>query len=99
MEYILLLTKNRRVKTDSNGYAISDYLPSLGEFYIKEITPSKGYTLDKNKYSFILNENVLLESLDVYEKVKETNLTLFKVFANSKTGILTPEPNVTLRYI
>ena len=83
------------LKTDANGYAISDYLPSLGEFYIKEITPSKGYTLDKNKYSFVLNENVLLESLDVYEKVKETDLTIFKVFANSKTGILTPEPNVT----
>lgn len=31
----------------------------------------------------------------VYEKVKETNLTIFKVFANSKTGILTPEPNVS----
>lgn len=96
--YGIYTTNNEKIgelKTDSNGYAISDYLPSLGEFYIKEITPSKGYTLDKNKYSFILNENVLLESLDVYEKVKETNLTLFKVFANSKTGILTPEPNVT----
>ena len=96
--YGIYTTNNEKIgelKTDSNGYAISDYLPSLGEFYIKEITPSKGYTLDKNKYSFVLNENVLLESLDVYEKVKETNLTLFKVFANSKTGILTPEPNVT----
>ena len=96
--YGIYTTNNEKIgelRTDSNGYAISDYLPSLGEFYIKEITPSKGYTLDKNKYSFVLNENVLLESLDVYEKVKETNLTLFKVFANSKTGILTPEPNVT----
>ena len=96
--YGIYTTNNEKIgelKTDFNGYAISDYLPSLGEFYIKEITPSKGYTLDKNKYSFVLNENVLLESLDVYEKVKETKLTLFKVFANSKTGILTPEPNVT----
>lgn len=96
--YGIYNTSNEKIgelKTDSNGYAISDYLPSLGEFYLKEITPSKGYTLDKNKYSFVLSENVLLESLDVYEKVKETDLTLFKVFANSKTGILTPEANVT----
>lgn len=96
--YGIYNTNNEKIgelKTDSSGYAISDYLPSLGEYYIKEITPSKGYTLDKNKYSFVLSENVLLESIDVYEKVKETNLTLFKVFANSKTGILTPESNVT----
>lgn len=96
--YGIYNTSNEKIgelKTDSNGYAISDYLPSLGEFYIKEITPSKGYTLDPNKYSFVLNENVLLESIDVYEKVKDTDLTIFKVFANSKTGILTPEPNVT----
>ena len=84
-----------KLTTDKNGYAISDYLPSLGEFFIQEITPSKGYTLDKNKYSVVLDENVLLASLNVYEKVKETNLTIFKVFANSKTGILTPEPNVS----
>ncbi len=96
--YGIYNTSNEKIgelKTNSSGYAISDYLPSLGEFYVKEITPSKGYTLDKNKYSFVLSENVLLESLDVYEKVKETDLTLFKVFANSKTGILTPESNVT----
>lgn len=84
-----------KITTDKNGYSISDYLPSLGEFFIQEITPSKGYTLDRNKYSVVIDENVLLASLNVYEKVKETNLTIFKVFANSKTGILTPEPNVS----
>ncbi len=96
--YGIYNTSNEKIgelKTDSNGYAISDVLPSLGEFYIKEITPSKGYMLDKNKYSFVLSESNILASLEVYEKVKETNLTIFKVFANSNSGILIPEPNVT----
>lgn len=35
------------ITTDENGYGISDYLPSLGDFYLKELSPSKGYTLDK----------------------------------------------------
>ncbi|MDO5556952.1 MAG: SpaA isopeptide-forming pilin-related protein [Clostridia bacterium] len=81
--------------TDSNGYAISDYLPSLGEFILKEITPSKGYELDSNTYRFNVDKDNLLASIDVYEKVIDNNITIFKVYASDKTGILTPEANVT----
>ena len=96
--YGIYNTNNEKIgeiKTDSNGYGISDYLPSLGDFYLKEISASKGYTIDSNKYNFTLTKDNLLESIDVYEKVKDTNLTVFKVFANANTGILTPEPNVS----
>lgn len=81
--------------TDEKGYAKSGYLPSLGEFVLKELSESKGYEIDKNSYNFIIDENNLLASVDVYEKVIDSNITLFKVFASDKTGILIPEANVT----
>ncbi len=95
--YGIYNTSNEKIaelKTDSNGYAISDYLPSLGEFYLKEESASKGYELDKNKYSFIVDENTLLATVNVYEKVVDSNVTIFKVQASDKTGIMTPEVNV-----
>ena len=96
--YGVFNTSNEKIAeltTDANGYAISNYLPSLGEFYLKEITPSKGYELDRNTYRFIVDENSLLASVEVYEKVIDSDVTIFKVHASDKTGILTPEPNVT----
>ena len=96
--YGIYNTSNEKIAeliTNEDGYAISEYLPSLGEFYLKEISPSKGYELDKNKYPFVVDENNLLVNVKVYEKVIDSNLTIFKVHASDKTGILTPEPNVT----
>ena len=81
--------------TDENAYAISNYLPSLGEFIIKEISPSNGYTLDKNSYSVMIDENNLLASVNVYEKVITGKIHITKVFAQASTGIMTPEANIT----
>lgn len=81
--------------TDENAYAISNYLPSLGEFIIKEISPSNGYTLDKNSYSVVIDENNLLASVNVYEKVITGKIHITKVFAQATTGIMTPEANIT----
>lgn len=81
--------------TDDNAYAISNYLPSLGEFIIKEISPSNGYTLDKNSYSVMIDENNLLASVNVYEKVITGKIHITKVFAQATTGIMTPETNIT----
>ena len=81
--------------TDENAYAISNYLPSLGEFIIKEISPSNGYTLDKNSYSVMIDENNLLASVNVYEKVITGKIYITKVFAQATTGIMTPEANIT----
>ena len=97
-EYGVYNTNNEllfKLNTNTDSYAISGYLPSLGEFYIKEITPSKGYTIDRNKYTFIVDENNLLASIKVYERVIKKDITLFKVFASSETGILKAEPNIT----
>ena len=84
------------ITTDDNGYGISDYLPSLGEFYLKEISPSKGYTLDtNNKYLFTVDKDNLIANVEVYEKVIDADIILFKTFASSSTGILKGEPNIT----
>ena len=87
-----LITK---ITTDENGYAISGYLPSLGKFYLREITPSKGYELDKNTYEFNISKDNLEPLIPVQEKVIERNVNFFKVYANDKTGMLVGEPNVT----
>ena len=80
--------------TDKNGYAQSDYLPSLGRFYVQEISPSKGYELDTNKYYFDLTNENLDPVLPVQEKVIEREYQITKVVATDKTQIMTPEPNV-----
>lgn len=80
--------------TDSNAYAISGYLPSLGEFIIKEIEPSKGYTLDKNTYAINIDENNLLASVNVFERVISGEMKITKVIATSETKVMTPEANI-----
>lgn len=84
-----------KITTDKNGYAISDYLPSLGKFYLKEISPSKGYELDTNTYEFTIGVDSLEPLIPVQEKVIERDVTFFKVYAKENTGFLTGEPNIT----
>ena len=80
-----------QLTTDDNSYAISDYLPKLGQFYIKEISPSTGYNLDDQKYYFTLDENTLLIKVDVFEKVIKRNFEFTKILGSNKTGIMTSE--------
>ena len=77
--------------TDENSYAISGYLPKLGKFYLKEISPSPGYTLDTRKYEFTLDADTLLVNVDVFEEVIKRNFEFTKVYATDKTEIMTPE--------
>lgn len=83
-----------KIKTDSNAYAISDYLPKLGNFYLQEITPSEGYKLDNQKYHFTIDENNLLVKVNVYEEVITREFEITKVYASDKTQIMTPEVGV-----
>lgn len=90
-------TTNEQVATlttNENAYAISDYLPSLGKFYLKEILPSEGYQLDNQKYYFTIDENNLLVKVDVFEKVITRDYEITKVYASDKTQIMTPEVGV-----
>ena len=79
---------------DSNSYAISDYLPSLNVFYIKELEAPKGYVLNTEKYYFKLDKDNLLASINISNKVIERKYEITKVVASNKTQIMTPEVNV-----
>lgn len=83
------------VKSIGGEYVTSDYLPSLGTFYLKEEVPSVGYELNETKYFFEITKEDLYPEVDVTEKVIERDLEIFKVFASDETGFLTGEPNVT----
>lgn len=56
----------------------------LGEYYIKEIKPSKGYTLDTTKYNFDLtyeNQNVkiITKNITVKERVISQSFQIIKI--------------------
>lgn len=81
--------------TDKNGYAKTDKILSLNKEYIlKEKKASNGYLLDTEEHRFTLNDENLDISINVYEKVIERKVNIFKVLGSNKTGILTPEPNI-----
>lgn len=82
------------VTTDELGQAVSVNLPSLGHYYLKEKTPSKGYTLDETKYEFDMTKENLNQNINVYEKVISKSYDITKVYACNKTGIMIPEQNV-----
>ena len=83
-----------KITTDENGYAKSSILPDLGDYYLKEITPSKGYELDENKYYFSITSEDLHPVKKVYEDVIDRDLELYKFFANPDTGVLIPEKSI-----
>ena len=91
------LEGNRVGEVISKGgeYVTSDYLPSLGTFYLKEEKSSTGYELNETKYFFNITREDLYPEVDVTEKVIERDLKIFKVYASDETGFLTGEPNVT----
>ena len=86
-----LITK---LTTDNNAYAISDYLPGLNVYYLKELSAPKGYTLDDTKHYFKLDNDNLLVRVNVSDKVIKRDFEITKVVASDKTMIMTPEVNV-----
>lgn len=81
--------------TDKNGYAKTDKILSLNKEYIlKEKKASNGYLLDTEEHRFTLNDENLDISINVYEKVIERKVKIFKVLGSNKTGVLTQEPNI-----
>ncbi len=87
------------ITTDSNGQAISDYLPSLGNFYLKEDSASNGYELDTRKYNFTISEDNLNPEINVYEKVIKMTYNLTKVIAQNETGDMQVEDGAKFAFI
>lgn len=93
--YVLYDENNNIVDTITTGTKNKIENLPLGKYTIKETTPSKGYLLDKNSYTFEITKDTLNVNLNVYEEVIKRKVELFKVLATNTTGILTPEPNIT----
>lgn len=87
-------TRVGEITTDEEGKAKSDYLPSLGAFYLLEEKASTGYQIDKNKYYFYITLNDLNPNVQVFEKVIERKFDFTKVYATDKTAIMTPEVGI-----
>ncbi len=86
-----------KITTDDSGIAKSKNLNKLGKFYLKEITPSKGYLLDTKKYYFEITLDDLNHDITVYEDIIERKIEITKVLESGKTSILTPEKGVEFR--
>lgn len=87
-------TKVETVTTNEKGTNKSDYLPSLGRYYLLEEKASTGYTLDSTKYYFEITEDNLNPTVKVYEQVIRRDFEITKVYASDETKIMTPEVNV-----
>lgn len=95
-EYGIYNTNNNllyRLFTDSNGHANITNALQIGEYYLKEITPSKGYMLDENKYYFTISKDNLYQKVDVYENAISKDIEINKfIIKNEK---LIGEKNIT----
>lgn len=87
-------TKVGSVTTNFDGRNTSDYLPTLGRFYLLEEKPSEGYLLDSTKYYFEITEDNLNPVVKVFEQVIRLDFEFTKVYASDETGIMTPEVGV-----
>lgn len=87
-------TKVGTITTNDDGTTKSDYLPSLGRYYLLEEKASNGYKLDPNKYYFDVTLDQLHPEVQVFEDVIKRTFQFIKVYADNKTGIMTPEIGV-----
>lgn len=75
----------------------------LGQYYIKEITPSKGYTLDTTRYDFDLtyenqNVNVITKNVTVKERVISQPFEIIKISSDeSGEADLLPSAEFTIK--
>ena len=90
-------TKIGELVTDSNGVATSDYLPSLGNYYLQEILASKGYKIDPTRYNFTISADNLNPTIQVKEQVIKNRIKILKQygyvdgttqFLNAESGIV-----------
>ena len=83
------------ITTNELGEGISNLL-KLDKYIIKEIESSYGYELDLNSYEVELNLNNLEVNLDVYETLKEIDVTIIKT-VEGDLSLLSTESNITFQ--
>lgn len=82
--------------TDSNGRAISNYLPSTGKYVVKEVKSSNGYNIDSESYTINVTSDNTCNNYSVKskEKVITNTYEYTKVLATNETAIMIPEIGV-----
>ena len=91
-------TRIQTVITGESGIGLSDYLPSLGRYYLQEEIPPIGYELNSTKYYFDITTNNLQPTITVREQVIKVKYNLTKVIAQDKTGDMIVEPDVKFAF-
>ena len=83
------------VTTDKNGYFRSDKVLKYNDYYLKEISPSKGYLLDDTFYNIYIknNEKYVLEVTECVIKNKINILKQYN-YVNENTTFLNPEEDI-----
>ena len=80
--------------TDINGKI--NFLTKLvgGNYYFKELVPSKGYNLDNKKYEFTVDDNHLINEFIVKEKIISENYDITKVLNDDINNVMKNESGI-----
>ena len=81
----------------SDGIGVSSPL-GLGIYKVKEKQAGIGYNIDNTTYKFTISKTNLNLSKMVTEMAISSTIDIYKVLNNQKTGILTPEENITFEF-
>ena len=83
------------VTTDETGYFKSDKILKYDDYYLKEVSPSKGYLLDNSIHDFSIKDNYS-SYIEVKEEVIKNNINILKQYKyiDKNTSFLNPEEDI-----
>lgn len=82
----------KEITFDEKSQAIIENLP-YNSYYLQEIKPGEGYTLNKEKINFTVNENTTELNINLKNKVIEKEITIHKEYGEE--GNTTNELNIS----
>lgn len=80
--------------TDENGHISFDSKLGRGNYYFKELEPSKGYLLDNQKYDFTVDSNNLKHEYAVKEKIISESYEITKLLSDDTNNIIKYESGI-----
>ena len=86
-----------RIVIDKDGIGQSKIL-GLGSYKVKEIQAGEGYSVDTSTHNFTISKTNLNPSKKVTEWAISSTIEIYKVLNDKKTGILTPEKDITFEF-
>lgn len=78
--------------TDENGYSFLSDIP-YGDYYVIEKSSSVGFDLDSKRYSFSIEDNDQVITINSVEPLKKFKFHLIKVISDGTTGVIEGESN------